>query len=384
ALQAAGLLLIVLRGAIPDWMSMVTANTLVVTGAILGYAGLGRFVGKKTPQTVNGLLLVVFVLVQLHLAVVHPCLWGRSLNVAVALFIICAQCLWLLRRRAEPAMRPLTRWVGVVFGGYCLLFTGRILFLLAHADSATDYFHGGMMEALFLMAVQMLFILLTYAVTLMVNQRLNQAIALQEEKFSKAFHSSPYAICLTRLADGTIFEVNDGFQRITGYPPAELMEKTTAELRFWTHPAARTAMVDELMAKGSVHGLETQFTIKSGEEITGLFSAEIITINHELCILSSINDITGLKRAEAERERLVQEREKALSEVKVLSGLLPICAACKKIRDDHGQWNPLELYVHHHSEARFSHGLCPDCARKLYPELGDEASPADAPPPLSP
>ncbi|MFA5205556.1 MAG: hypothetical protein WC708_14265, partial [Lentisphaeria bacterium] len=53
ALQAAGLLLIVLRGAIPDWMSMVTANTLVVTGAILGYAGLGRFVGKKTPQIIN-------------------------------------------------------------------------------------------------------------------------------------------------------------------------------------------------------------------------------------------------------------------------------------------------------------------------------------------
>ena len=64
-----------------------------------------------------------------------------------------------------------------------------------------------------------------------------------------------------------------------------------------------------------------------------------------------------------------QNLKSALEEVKTLSGLLPICSSCKKIRDDNGYWNQLETYIRDHSEADFSHGLCPDCAEKLYPEL---------------
>jgi AmiR/NasT family two-component response regulator len=65
--------------------------------------------------------------------------------------------------------------------------------------------------------------------------------------------------------------------------------------------------------------------------------------------------------------RLNAELQDALALVKVLRGLLPICASCKKIRDDQGYWHQVEVYIRDHSEARFSHGICPDCARKLYP-----------------
>jgi len=68
-------------------------------------------------------------------------------------------------------------------------------------------------------------------------------------------------------------------------------------------------------------------------------------------------------------EELNVELEDALCKVKTLSGLLPICAACKKIRDDQGYWNQIELFIRDHSFAEFSHGICPECARKLYPEL---------------
>jgi len=74
------------------------------------------------------------------------------------------------------------------------------------------------------------------------------------------------------------------------------------------------------------------------------------------------------RQADQERARL----ERALEEVKALSGLLPICSACKKIRDDKGYWNQLETYIHERSEARFSHGICPDCMHELYPEVSDE------------
>lgn len=82
-----------------------------------------------------------------------------------------------------------------------------------------------------------------------------------------------------------------------------------------------------------------------------------------------ILDITQRKKAEEERNQLVAELQHALAKVKTLSGFLPICASCKDIRDDKGYWNQIESYISSHSEAEFSHGICPDCAKKLYPEL---------------
>ncbi|MBF0525733.1 MAG: PAS domain S-box protein [Deltaproteobacteria bacterium] len=80
-------------------------------------------------------------------------------------------------------------------------------------------------------------------------------------------------------------------------------------------------------------------------------------------------DITERKRAEQERQNLIKELTQALAEVKTLSGLLPICSSCKKIRDDQGYWNIIESYISRHSDAQFTHGICPDCIKKLYPEL---------------
>jgi DNA-binding NtrC family response regulator len=75
------------------------------------------------------------------------------------------------------------------------------------------------------------------------------------------------------------------------------------------------------------------------------------------------------KRAEAEKEHLIQELREALARVKTLSGLIPICSSCKKIRDDKGYWNQLEIYLQEHSAAKLTHGICPGCAEKLYPGI---------------
>jgi PAS domain S-box-containing protein len=83
-------------------------------------------------------------------------------------------------------------------------------------------------------------------------------------------------------------------------------------------------------------------------------------------------EIAERRRAETERERLIVELKEALSSIKTLSGLIPICAACKKIRDDYGYWTQLEVYLRDHSEAEFSHGICPDCMTRLYPEFYEE------------
>jgi PAS domain-containing protein len=85
-------------------------------------------------------------------------------------------------------------------------------------------------------------------------------------------------------------------------------------------------------------------------------------------VFGTIQDITERKRAEEERERLIKDLQEALSRVKLLSGMLPICSSCKKIRDDKGYWNQVEVYVRDHSEAEFTHGICPECFKRLYPD----------------
>jgi hypothetical protein len=73
-----------------------------------------------------------------------------------------------------------------------------------------------------------------------------------------------------------------------------------------------------------------------------------------------------------QRKLIDEKRQKALQEIKILRGFLPICASCKKIRDDSGYWNQMEAYIRDHSEAEFSHGICPECAKKLYPEFYED------------
>ena len=85
-----------------------------------------------------------------------------------------------------------------------------------------------------------------------------------------------------------------------------------------------------------------------------------------------LGNLRARQRAEAERERLIAELQEALANVKTLTGLIPICSSCKKIRNDQGYWTQLETYLAQHSDAEFSHGLCLDCVRKLYPDYSGE------------
>jgi len=82
-------------------------------------------------------------------------------------------------------------------------------------------------------------------------------------------------------------------------------------------------------------------------------------------------DITERSRMEAERDNLIRQLRLALAEVKNLEGMLPICGSCKKIRDDSGYWNQLETYLSAHTDATFTHGVCPDCAETLRQEMRD-------------
>jgi PAS domain S-box-containing protein len=171
--------------------------------------------------------------------------------------------------------------------------------------------------------------------------------------------------------DGKIRTVNKATCELLGYREEELIGHPLEMLLPAGDALGKGKRLEELIAKGGLTNYETSLEARDGKKIPVLFNESMMRDKdgNMICIVSTARDITERKRIEIEREKLLQELQDALARVKQLSGLLPICASCKKIRDDKGYWNQIETYIHEHSEAEFSHGICPECLEKLYPEL---------------
>jgi len=131
--------------------------------------------------------------------------------------------------------------------------------------------------------------------------------------------------------------------------------------------AAEEADCEQLVvpgARGMVYLEVRRAPLRQG---SGRLGGEVVTVV----------DITERHRTREEREALIASLQRALAEVRTLGGLLPICSQCKRIHDDEGYWTRLEEYITHHSGAEFTHGICPDCLRQMYPDLAEEGGTQD-------
>ena len=170
--------------------------------------------------------------------------------------------------------------------------------------------------------------------------------------------------------DGKTTRTNQAFDTMIGLSKEEIIGKTTDEL-FPKHGKDMMKDDQEVMELGKPK-LDIIEHYDSPEGTRWARAGKAPLKDKEGNVVGLIGyaaDITEQKQAE---EALKQERDKlqdALAEVKTLSGLLPICANCKKIRDDKGYWNQIEVYIRDHSEADFSHSICPECAKNIYPEF---------------
>ncbi len=134
-----------------------------------------------------------------------------------------------------------------------------------------------------------------------------EALRESKEKFSRAFHTSPYVLAITRAEDGKLIEINDAFTLIMGFTREESFGNSTIGLNLWADPEDRETVISDLMAGRRVVSREFLFKRKDGGIITGLLSAQMIPINNQTCILFSINDITERKQAEAEKTQLEKQ-----------------------------------------------------------------------------
>ncbi len=170
--------------------------------------------------------------------------------------------------------------------------------------------------------------------------------------------------------DGSILDANPAACRIMGRTREEIVQEGRQGLMDVSDPRL-SVLIAERQRTGRAHG-ELTAKRKDGTR----FPVEVSSVvfprrDGELRTCIIIRDITERKAAESERERLIKELQEALGRVKTLSGLLHICASCRKIRDHQGAWHNLEIYVRNHTEADFSHGICPECHHNLYPEFSN-------------
>jgi PAS domain S-box-containing protein len=207
-----------------------------------------------------------------------------------------------------------------------------------------------------------------------------------EEKLrqlSRAVEQSPASIVITNPA-GDIEYVNPKFVQVTGYTLAEALGKNPRILKSGDKSPEAYRELWETITAGKEWRGEFHNKKKSGELYWESASISPIRdlagrVTHYVAVKE---DITARKQTEAERDKLIHDLQEALANVKSLSGLLPICASCKKIRDDKGYWSQVESYIQKHSEATFTHGICPDCIKKWYPDLAEAGlgeSPKEAP-----
>lgn len=169
---------------------------------------------------------------------------------------------------------------------------------------------------------------------------------------------------------GTILSWNAGAERIFGYTAAEVIGRSASILAPVGSRDDSADILAQIERGGRVVHYETAQTCKNGQQIHAALTVSPIYGSDGKVIAASTvaRNITERRQKEEERSRLIHELRQALAQVRTLRGLLPICAWCKKIRDDGGYWQKVEIYVEEHSHAEFTHGICPECMNRQKPQ----------------
>jgi len=167
--------------------------------------------------------------------------------------------------------------------------------------------------------------------------------------------------------DGTYRYVNQAFATGVGKTPKEIIGRKIWDIFEKSEADRRFAVLKDVFTEGKTKEIEIRVPLPSGDTYYLTTVKPIANADGKVeTVICTSKNITKRKLAEIalkeEHDRLVQ----ATKQIETLSGLLPICAECKKVRDDQGYWNQIESYIQQHSAAEFSHGLCPDCLDEIY------------------
>ncbi|HSM92027.1 MAG TPA: PAS domain S-box protein [Anaeromyxobacteraceae bacterium] len=242
-------------------------------------------------------------------------------------------------------------------------------FYLLVAAASEEFLSAWRAQVIRTAAAAGLFVLLTALAAWYVARSLRRE---SEASFRALVEGAPIAVTLTR---GTrVAYVNPAFVKEFGLPGAAVAIGRSLLDSVLPADVARTQERIERRLRGEPVEPTAEITLlrPDGTSFLASVTDAMVALTDGPTVVGFIQDITERKQSEVERERLIGELKAALADVKTLRGLLPICAHCKKIRDDRGYWNRIETFIRERSDAQFTHGICPDCAKRFFPDDGDD------------
>lgn len=202
---------------------------------------------------------------------------------------------------------------------------------------------------------------------IMARKQAEASLMESEEKFRLFMEYSPVYVFF-KDENLRAIHLSRNFEKMLGRPIHELLGKTIYE--FLPPEMAKTTAEDDLRILCEGYPIEVEEEYNGRSYITLKFP--IIIEGKPRFLAGFTMDVTDRKEMEKERTLLINGLQEALKRVKLLSGLLPICSSCKKIRDDKGNWIQIETYIHDHSEAEFAHSICQNCTKSHYPFFHNE------------
>jgi len=241
-----------------------------------------------------------------------------------------------------------------------------IIFLTAYADSATVELTKSITAyGYILKPFESKELYATIEIAL-IKHKSEKKMNESRAQFESMFLGNPEP-CVYLNNDFLVIDINPRFKELFGFTLDEIKDKNIDKLIIPDNYKAEATQLNKDTLSGYVY-FDSYRKNKNGDILPVSISAAPIIINGEPKGSFVIyKDISIRKEVEEEREKLIKKLQKALDEVKTLEGLIPICSHCKKIRDDSGFWGNVEQYIAKHSNVDFSHGICPDCLEKYYP-----------------
>jgi PAS domain S-box-containing protein len=185
--------------------------------------------------------------------------------------------------------------------------------------------------------------------------------------FTEVFEYSHSVMIIVDPESGDIIDANITACEYYGYSKDQMKSMKIFSINIWTPEQIKSEM--EKAKKEERRYFLFQHRLSSGEIRDVEVYSGPMPLDGKNYLFSIIHDVTERLKAEREKEELIIKLENALKEIRSLKGIIPLCSCCKKIRDDKGYWTQLEEYLLEHSDAEVSHGLCPDCMKRLYPDF---------------
>ena len=292
------------------YFAIIAQNGMIIAGVLCVYIGVLRFLDKRENRRLIISLYVVFLIALIYLNYGYNNVFLRSVIICTLLAAISFATAYALLMYKLPSIRASANFLSVVFVIHGVVFAHRTVMVLA-GTPVDNYFVPTWFNFLPYLDGLIVGLLWTIGFIMMLNQRLTAEMAESKKHFEVVFATSPDATIITRLEDGVIVDINDGFSALTGYTRDDVIGKSSLDINVWQNVDDRRVVVAKIRAQGFCDNYEAVFLRKDKTRVIGLMSAKLIDLQGIPHILSVTRDISEVKRVDNARRESEERLEMA-------------------------------------------------------------------------